>query len=160
MRQMRRAEQPDRRAAELEGSAGNNRRLVRDTSWPDHAAVLAEPFPLERFTERLGLLRSIKQPATSEVDLENALRNGQLELWYQPKIDLHSGLVCGAEGLIRLRHPERGILLPSAFLPSSGDPLHNSLADFVMRRSLADWLFLVAGGLATKLAINNADLNF
>jgi EAL domain-containing protein (putative c-di-GMP-specific phosphodiesterase class I) len=99
-------------------------------------------------------LTSIKPAVTSEVALESALRTGQLELWYQPKIDLNSWLVSGAEALIRLRHPERGILLPSAFLPSSGEPLHCSLADFVMRRSLADWSFFAASGLAIKLAIN------
>jgi EAL domain-containing protein (putative c-di-GMP-specific phosphodiesterase class I)/ActR/RegA family two-component response regulator len=115
---------------------------------------LQKPFQLEQFTERLGLLTSISPTATSEVALENALRNGQLELWYQPKIDLNSWLVCGAEALIRLRHPKRGILLPSVFLPSSGDSLHNPLADFVMRRSLADWSFLADSGLAIKLAIN------
>ena len=115
---------------------------------------LQKPFQLEQFTERLRLSGSIRSRVTSQVDLENALRNGQLELWYQPKIDLNSSLVCGAEALIRLRHPERGILSPSAFLPSSGDPLHHPLADFVMRRSLADWSFLAAGGLVTKLAIN------
>jgi EAL domain-containing protein (putative c-di-GMP-specific phosphodiesterase class I) len=115
---------------------------------------LQKPFLLEQFTERLDFLASIRPPVTSEIALENALRNGQLELWYQPKIGLNSRLVCGAEALIRLRHPERGILLPSAFLPPPGSPLHNPLADFVMRRSLADWSFFVAGGLATKLAIN------
>ena len=107
---------------------------------------LQKPFLLEQFTERLGLLASIRPRVTSEIDLENALRNGQL--------GLNSRLVCGAEALIRFRHPERGILLPAAFLPPSGDPLHNPLADFVMRRSLADWSFFAAGGLATKLAIN------
>jgi EAL domain-containing protein (putative c-di-GMP-specific phosphodiesterase class I) len=115
---------------------------------------LQKPFLLEQFIERLDLLASIKPPVTSEVGLENALRNGQLELWYQPKIDLSSWLVSSAEALIRLRHPERGLLLPSAFLPSPGDPLHSSLADFVMRRALADWSFFATGGLATKLAIN------
>jgi EAL domain-containing protein (putative c-di-GMP-specific phosphodiesterase class I)/ActR/RegA family two-component response regulator len=115
---------------------------------------LQKPFQLEQFTERLDLLTSIKPAVTSEVALESALRNGQLELWYQPKIDLNTCLVCGAEALIRLRHPERGVLLPSAFLPSSGEPLHCSLADFEMRRSLADWSFFAASGLAVKLAIN------
>ena len=115
---------------------------------------LQKPFLLEQFTERLDLLASIKPAVASEGALESALRNGQLELWYQPKIDLNSWLVSGAEALIRLRHPERGFFLPSAFLPSSGDPLQSSLADFVMRRSLADWSFFAASGLAIKLAIN------
>jgi EAL domain-containing protein (putative c-di-GMP-specific phosphodiesterase class I) len=115
---------------------------------------LQKPFQLEKFAERLDLLASIKPRVTSDVALESALRNGQLELWYQPKIDLNSWLVSGAEALIRLRHPERGIILPSTFLPPSGDPLHHALADFVIRRSLADWSFFAASGLAIKLAIN------
>ena len=39
------------------------------------------------------------------VDLGEALRNDWLELWYQPKIDLKSFMVCGAEALLRARHP-------------------------------------------------------
>jgi EAL domain-containing protein (putative c-di-GMP-specific phosphodiesterase class I)/CheY-like chemotaxis protein len=115
---------------------------------------LRKPFQLEQFMQRLNLLALSKAPAEHEVDLENALRNGYLELWYQPKVDLNSGLVCGAEALIRLRHPEHGILLPSVFLPPPGDPRHGPLANFVMRRSLADWSFFASSGLKIKLAIN------
>jgi DNA-binding response OmpR family regulator len=91
---------------------------------------LQKPFLLEQFIERLDLLASIKPPVTSEVGLENALRNGQLELWYQPKIDLSSWLVSSAEALIRLRHPERGLLLPSAFLPPNRRPSQQSSCRF------------------------------
>jgi EAL domain-containing protein (putative c-di-GMP-specific phosphodiesterase class I)/ActR/RegA family two-component response regulator len=115
---------------------------------------LRKPFQLEQFMQRLNLLASSKAPAQHEGDLENALRNGYLELWYQPKVDLNSGLICGAEALIRLRHPDRGILLPSLFLPAPGDPRHSPLANFVMRRSLADWSFFASSGLKIKLAIN------
>ena len=113
---------------------------------------LRKPFQLEQLTERLDLVTSFM--GGGEADLENALRNGYLELWYQPKINLDSGLVCGAEALIRLRHPKRGILLPSSFLPAPGDPRHGPLANFVMRRSLADWSFFAGNGLNIKLAIN------
>lgn len=51
-------------------------------------------------------------------ELRLALRSGQLELHYQPQIDLETGRVHGVEGLIRWRHPERGLLLPGAFLPA------------------------------------------
>ena len=113
---------------------------------------LRKPFQLEQLTERLDLVTSFM--GGGEADVENALRNGYLELWYQPKINLDSGLVCGAEALIRLRHPKRGILLPSSFLPAPGDPRHGPLANFVMRRSLADWSFFAGSGLNIKLAIN------
>ena len=53
--------------------------------------------------------------------LENGLRNAldreQLVLHYQPKIDLKTGAVVGAEALVRWRHPERGLVLPSQFIP-------------------------------------------
>jgi len=113
---------------------------------------LRKPFQLEQLTERLDLVTSVM--GGGEADVDNALRNGYLELWYQPKINLDSGLVCGAEALIRLRHPKRGILLPSSFLPAPGDPRHGPLANFVMRRSLADWSFFAGSGLNIKLAIN------
>jgi EAL domain-containing protein (putative c-di-GMP-specific phosphodiesterase class I) len=113
---------------------------------------LRKPFQLEQLTERLDLVTSFM--GGGEADLENALRNGYLELWYQPKINLDSGLVCGAEALIRLRHPKRGVLLPSSFLPAPGDSRHGPLANFVMRRSLADWSFFAGSGLNIKLAIN------
>ena len=92
--------------------------------------------------------------AAGDAALEHALRNNQFELWYQPKIDLKSRRTCGAEALIRLRHPQRGILQPAEFLPPSGDPLHHPLADFVIRRALADWRFFAADALTPKLAIN------
>lgn len=51
---------------------------------------------------------------TSEA--EPALGSGQMQLWFQPKVDLGTGELLGAEGLLRWHHPERGVLLPSRFL--------------------------------------------
>jgi EAL domain-containing protein (putative c-di-GMP-specific phosphodiesterase class I) len=115
---------------------------------------LQKPFRLQEFQERLRLLDP--QPVTdpNDANFENALRNNQLELWYQPKLSLKSNKLCGAEALIRMRHPTRGILGPAAFLPPSGDPLHHALADFVIRRALTDWLFFESNKVTTKLAIN------
>jgi len=49
-------------------------------------------------------------------DLRDALRRGEIVLYYQPILDLTTGLVTGAEALARWRHPARGILPPAAFL--------------------------------------------
>jgi len=114
---------------------------------------LHKPFKIQDFKERLGLMVSPKQPVEA-ADFETALQNNWLELWYQPKIDLSSMLICGAEALLRLRHPERGIMLPSEFLPPSGDPLYQPLTDFVVRRALADWSVLAAERVTVRLAIN------
>jgi predicted signal transduction protein with EAL and GGDEF domain len=52
-----------------------------------------------------------------EADLRLALTRGEFVLRYQPKIDLGSGRIVGAEALIRWQHPDRGLLLPSHFVP-------------------------------------------
>ncbi len=53
---------------------------------------------------------------TLSADAESALQAGHLQLWFQPKIDLLTNRVVGAEGLIRWHHPVRGVLMPSEFL--------------------------------------------
>ncbi|SEK49332.1 diguanylate cyclase/phosphodiesterase [Pseudoxanthomonas sp. GM95] len=51
-----------------------------------------------------------------DLELRRAERDGEFELHYQPQIELKSGRVAGAEALLRWRHPERGLLMPAAFL--------------------------------------------
>ncbi|MEL6438651.1 MAG: EAL domain-containing protein [Cyanobacteria bacterium J06621_8] len=52
-----------------------------------------------------------------ESELHHALERNELELYYQPKIDLNSSLIVGAEALIRWNHPRRGRILPDQFIP-------------------------------------------
>ena len=51
-----------------------------------------------------------------ESELHEALRKGEFELHYQPKIDTTTGRINSAEALIRWRHPQRGLLLPAEFI--------------------------------------------
>lgn len=120
---------------------------------------LHKPFRIEEMRKRLSSVGEPVPPVDGEADLDAALRNNWLELWYQPKIDLKSMQICGAEALIRLKHPTLGMLPPSRFLPSPGDELYTPLTDFVVRRSLSDWSRFAAwpiGGKGSKmrLAIN------
>jgi len=52
-----------------------------------------------------------------ENDLREALRKNQFILHYQPQVNLQTGRIIGAEALIRWQHPERGMILPSKFIP-------------------------------------------
>ena len=52
-----------------------------------------------------------------EADLRNALRGNELELYYQPRIDLATEEVRGVECLLRWNHPERGLVGPDEFIP-------------------------------------------
>lgn len=90
----------------------------------------------------------------ASVQLAEALQNDWLELWYQPKFDLKSFTVCGAEGLIRARHPVHGIITPDRLLPPAGDPAYQTLTRFVIERAVADWRRFARQGLALKLSVN------
>lgn len=52
-----------------------------------------------------------------ERDLRLALEKDQLELYYQPKIDITNGHIIGVEALLRWQHPDRGIISPVEFVP-------------------------------------------
>lgn len=52
-----------------------------------------------------------------ETGLRHALEQDQFVLHYQPKMDLETGEILGAEALIRWRHPQRGLLAPGCFIP-------------------------------------------
>ena len=50
-------------------------------------------------------------------ELRQAIEKGQLDIYYQPKIELKSGAVHGAEALVRWRHPRHGFVAPDEFIP-------------------------------------------
>lgn len=52
-----------------------------------------------------------------EADLRNALRGGELEVYYQPRVDLATEEVRGVECLLRWNHPQRGLVGPDEFIP-------------------------------------------
>jgi diguanylate cyclase (GGDEF)-like protein/PAS domain S-box-containing protein len=73
---------------------------------------------------RVGFYRSdMEAPAIKrssiESELRSALDKGEFELFYQPTIDLDTGIICGAEALMRWRHPEKGIVAPDQFIPAA-----------------------------------------
>ena len=61
--------------------------------------------------------RSARGHFESLEEIRQALIDGHLVLHYQPKVNMHSGEVVGAEALIRWQHPQRGLLAPTQFLP-------------------------------------------
>jgi diguanylate cyclase (GGDEF)-like protein len=74
-----------------------------------------------------------------ELDLRKALIANEFELYYQPLIRIASGEVCGFEALIRWNHPERGLVMPNAFIPVAEEiGLIVPLGEWVLRKACMD----------------------
>ena len=68
--------------------------------------------------------------------IKQALDDREFVLYYQPKVNMRTGVVIGAEALIRWQHPEQGLLPPAAFLPL--------VANHAMAIEIGDWVLATA----------------
>ena len=82
--------------------------------------MLATPFRTAELKERVADLLPRQPPPPLPVDFIEALSNGWLELWYQPKIASRALSPLGVEALIRLRHPTWGDRSPGPFPAPEG----------------------------------------
>jgi EAL domain-containing protein (putative c-di-GMP-specific phosphodiesterase class I) len=71
--------------------------------------------PYSVYTDRA--LHDIADVWELENELDSALQNGEFEVHFQPKLDLHTRLLAGAEALVRWRSPKRGFVPPDLFIP-------------------------------------------
>lgn len=94
--------------------------------------------------------------------LHRAVREGELELYYQPQVRLSDGMVVGAEALLRWRHPERGILPPAQFLPVlEASAMAATVGTWVLRTACAQArLWQDAGPRPLRVGINLSNALF
>jgi len=78
-----------------------------------------------------------------EGQLRKAIERGELELFYQPKLRVETRTLCGAEALLRWRHPQRGIVPPSEFVSVAEESgLIAALGEWALHaacRQLLEW---------------------
>lgn len=89
--------------------------------------------------------------------IRQALRAGEFILHYQPKVNMATGELVGAEALIRWQHPERGLLLPAAFLPViEEDELAVEVGEWVIETALSQTARWASEGHRLTVCVNVA----
>ncbi|EPF87749.1 histidine kinase [Acinetobacter gyllenbergii] len=71
-----------------------------------------------------------------ELDLRKAIQNNELVVYYQPKINAHNHQINGFEALIRWKHPTKGLIMPSIFIPlAESTSLISDIGQFVLHEA-------------------------
>lgn len=120
----------------------------------DMLPLLPTPFRADMLCQRVADLIPAEAPPSPVVDVGEALHANWLELWYQPKVEIRSFTLCGAEALVRMRHPTWGVVRPASFIPDEHDRDFVAFSEFVLSRAFADWHYFVAEYGHVELAIN------
>ena len=115
---------------------------------------------VECYTESMGSVTQERVKLESE--LHEALRGGQFELHYQPKVDTATGRINSAEALIRWRHPQRGLLPPAEFIPVAEDcGLLDAIGEWVLHEACRQGrIWQQRGPRALRIAVNLAPSQF
>ncbi len=93
--------------------------------------------------------------------LRSAINEGQIQLYYQPKADLRTGRIMGAEALARWDHPEFGIVGPAEFVPIAEQTgLITPLTSFVLDAALRQARAWKDAGLELSVAVNLSARSF
>ncbi|AYM75456.1 EAL domain-containing protein [Janthinobacterium agaricidamnosum] len=103
-----------------------------------------------------SLTMEIMSHVKMEVGLRKALQNNELYLLYQPQIDVPSTQIVGVEALVRWRHPERGIISPTEFIPLAEETgLIVPIGEWVLRTACNQAkAWQSHGGHAIRMAVN------
>jgi EAL domain-containing protein (putative c-di-GMP-specific phosphodiesterase class I) len=121
-------------------------RMLPPLKKPFDAAAIKKILQAEKLGDR--------PPVAASVRLDEALKNGWVETWYQPKINLRKKQLAGCEAFARVRHPTYGVLPPSAFMPSADEAALLSLAENTLVKALKCGMDLSALGINLRIAVN------
>jgi len=114
-----------------------------------------------RFFKPAMNVRAVERQSIEE-SLRRALERNEFALHYQPKIDLRTGAITGAEALLRWTHPTHGLVSPARFIPVAEDcGLILPIGAWVLREACAQARAWVDSGLPTAtMAVNVSAMEF
>ena len=86
------------------------------------SAPLTKPVDQSTLRSLLGDLRpTVSRARPPQIRLDEAIAKGWIRFWFQPKIDLRHKALVGVEALVRLFHPHKGLMSPSAILKDANE---------------------------------------
>ena len=107
--------------------------------------------------------RQAEDQLTLQSELQYAIERKELQLFYQPKVDMRTLQIIGAEALIRWQHPERGLIAPSVFIPLAEESrLIVDIGAWVINETcaqIAKWQKLGVRELRIAINISGAQLH-
>lgn len=133
--------------------------LQKPIAVADLEEALSNARPAENAGEPAPVLHAQSQAAsTNYSELSDAIDEGQMEPYFQPKVDLqaeHGFPIIGAEALVRWNHPERGLVPPGLFIPLAEETgLIGKLTDVVLKSTIAHLQAWMKAGVAMPISIN------
>ena len=132
---------------------GDAKRLLAQADAATQAAKLAGKAQFHFYSSDLDA--SSQDLLSMQADLRAALERNEFELHYQPKLRASDSALCGAEALLRWRHPTRGSVSPAVFIPVAerfGLILHIGL--WVLDRAVAQAAAWLDQGFHVPIAVN------
>lgn len=102
-----------------------------------------------------GMMQAIKTRETMERDLRSAIAARRFEVFYQPKLNTGDWSLTGVEALVRMNHPERGIVGPGEFIPiAEMTGLICDIGHIVLQDAIAQCARWARSGQATEVSVN------
>ncbi|MFT5805974.1 MAG: diguanylate cyclase (GGDEF)-like protein/PAS domain S-box-containing protein [Moritella dasanensis] len=129
--------------------------LLRHADYSMYQAKLAGKNRFHLFNPEQDKQKTQKNQQLDEI--KQALLNNEFALYYQPKINMKTGEVYGAEALIRWLHPEDGLIPPLDFLPIiEGSALEIQIGDWVINQALKQTVEWQQQGIFLEVSVNIA----
>ncbi len=128
-------------------------------------ASMVKPINIQRFTDILENIIMGAEPFSENIlaatpsvtaeELQLAIRQHQLVLYYQPQLDMKTGDLLGVEALVRWQHPELGLIFPGQFIAlAEKSDLIGELTEEIINIAVAQSQQWQANGFSTVISVN------